>query len=133
MNMLNSLMMIISASNKSDYTGINIFRDILVIIMVLLAIAEVVIILMQKGTNDNIGVIGGETDTYMGRNKGQNRERKLKLATSIIGGIIVVLAIIYFVLLLVWYCKNLYSGCTVVVSAVFLFYRYCLLQANMIK
>ena len=96
MNMLNSLQMMISA--VGDYTGINIFRDILVILMVLLAIA---LVLMQKGTNDNIGVIGGETDTYMGRNKGQNRERKLKLATAIIGGIIVVLAIIYFVLLLV--------------------------------
>lgn len=99
MNMLNSLMMLISATG--DYTGLNIFRDILVIIMVLLAIALIVIILMQKGTNDNIGVIGGETDTYMGRNKGQNREKKLKLATAIIGGIIVVLAIIYFVVILV--------------------------------
>ncbi len=99
MNMLNSLMMLIGATG--DYTGLNIFRDILVIIMVLLAIALIVIILMQKGTNDNIGVIGGETDTYMGRNKGQNREKKLKLVTAILGGIIVVLAIIYFVVILV--------------------------------
>ena len=99
MNMLNSVMMLLSAVD--DYTGIIIFKDILVVLMVLLAIAIIVIILMQKGTNDNIGVIGGETDTYMGRNKGQNKERKLKLATAIIGGIIVVLAIIYFVLLLV--------------------------------
>ena len=105
MNMLNSLQMMISA--VGDYTGINIFRDILVILIVLLAIALVLIIRMQKGTNDNIGVIGGETDTYMGRNKGQNRERKLKLATAIIGGIIVVLAIIYFVLLLVWFWEKL--------------------------
>ena len=99
MNMLNSLMMLIGATG--DYTGLNIFRDILVIIMVLLAIALIVIILMQKGTNDNIGVIGGETDTYMGRNKGQNREKKLELVTAILGGIIVVLAIIYFVVILV--------------------------------
>ncbi len=94
MNMLNSVMMLLSAVD--DYTGIIIFKDILVVLMVLLAIAIIVIILMQKGTNDNIGVIGG--DTYMGKNKGQNKEKKLKLATSIIGGIIVVLAIIYFVL-----------------------------------
>ncbi len=96
MNMLNSVMMLLSAVD--DYTGIIIFKDILVVLMVLLAIAIIVIILMQKGTNDNIGVIGGGTDTYMGKNKGQNKEKKLKLATSIIGGIIVVLAIIYFVL-----------------------------------
>lgn len=100
MNMLNSALMMLTAAT-GDYRGINIFRDILVIFMVILAIAIIVLILMQKGTNDNIGVIGGETDTYMGRNKGQNREKKLKLATSIIGGIIVVLAIIYFVLAVV--------------------------------
>ena len=79
MNMLNSVMMLLSAVD--DYTGIIIFKDILVVLMVLLAIAIIVIILMQKGTNDNIGVIGGETDTYMGKNKGQNKEKKLKLAT----------------------------------------------------
>ncbi len=100
MNMLNSLMYIVSAVGK-DYTGIHIFRDILVVFMVLLAIAIIVLILMQKGTNDNIGVIGGETDTYMGKNKGQNREKKLKLATAIIGAIIVVMAIIYFILAVV--------------------------------
>lgn len=98
--MLNSLMYIVSAVGK-DYTGIHIFRDILVVFMVLLAIAIIVLILMQKGTNDNIGVIGGETDTYMGKNKGQNREKKLKLATAIIGAIIVVMAIIYFILAVV--------------------------------
>lgn len=120
MNMLNSVMMLLSAVD--DYTGIIIFKDILVVLMVLLAIAIIVIILMQKGTNDNIGVIGGETDTYMGKNKGQNKEKKLKLATSIIGGIIVVLAIIYFVLGVIWF-KNIYAAVTVVVSAVFSFYR----------
>ncbi len=118
MNMLNSVMMLLSAVD--DYTGIIIFKDILVVLMVLLAIAIIVIILMQKGTNDNIGVIGGETDTYMGKNKGQNKEKKLKLATSIIGGIIVVLAIIYFVLGVIW-LKNIYAAVTVVVSAVFSF------------
>ena len=42
MNMLNSLQMMISA--VGDYTGINIFRDILVILMVLLAIARQILI-----------------------------------------------------------------------------------------
>ena len=50
MNMLNSLMYIVSAAGK-DYTGIHIFRDILVVFMVLLAIAIIVLILMQKCTN----------------------------------------------------------------------------------
>lgn len=97
--MLNSFFMLMA--QVGDYTAINIIRDVLVVLMVLLALALIVIILMQKGTNDNIGVMGGETDTYMGKNKGPNKEKKLKLATAIIGAVIVVMAIIYFVLILV--------------------------------
>lgn len=101
MNMLNSLMIMIGAIN--DYTPINIIRDVLVVVMVLLAVAVIVLVMMQKGTNDNIGAISGETDTYMGKNKSQNKERSLKIATSVLGGIIVVLAITYFVLLVIWF------------------------------
>lgn len=99
MNLLNSAMTMLSA--VANYEGIIIFRGILVILMAILAIAIIVVVLMQKGTSDNIGVIGGDTDTYMGRNKGQNKEKKLKLATAILGGIIVVMAIVYFVLSIV--------------------------------
>ena len=81
-----------------DYTAIKIVKDVLVVFMVLLSIAVIVIVLMQKGTNDNIGAIGGESETYMGKNKGQNKERMLKILTSFLGGLIVVLSIIYFVL-----------------------------------
>ncbi len=70
MNMLNSVMMLLSAVD--DYTGIIIFKDILVVLMVLLAIAIIVIILMQKGTNDNIGVIGG----YLYGKKQRSKQRE---------------------------------------------------------
>lgn len=98
MNMLNSFLTLL---NVIDYGPVHTAVGVLVLIMAMLSIAVIVIILMQKGTNDNIGVIGGETDTYMGKNKGQNKERKLKIATCILGGVIVVLAIISFILILV--------------------------------
>lgn len=96
MEMLNS--MLISAIN--DYGPIRIVQSVLVILMAVLAVAIIVIVLMQKGTSDNIGAIGGgETDSYMGKNKGQNKERALKIATAVIGGVMVVVAIVYFVLM----------------------------------
>lgn len=104
MNLLNTAMMMLSAV---DYEGINIFKGILLIFMVIVAIATIVVVLMQKGTSDNIGVIGGETDTYMGRNKGQNKEKKLKLATAILGGIFVVMAFIYFILSIIWFVVHI--------------------------
>lgn len=98
MEMLNALMLMAAVG---DYTPINIIQNILVILMVLLSIAVIVVVLMQKGTSDNIGVIGGETDSYMGKNKGPNKERTLKIVTAILGAIIVVLAIVYFVLAII--------------------------------
>ena len=95
MSMINSF---ITMLGVVDYTTIGIIKDVLVVFMVLLSIAVIVIVLMQKGTNDNIGTIGGESETYMGKNKGQNKERTLKIVTSILGGLIVVMSIIYFVL-----------------------------------
>lgn len=71
----------------------------LAIVSVLVGIALVVVILMQSGTNDNIGVInGGESDTYANKNKGKTREGLLRRLTIIFGVAMVVLSIIYFVI-----------------------------------
>lgn len=97
MEMLNSML-----SAITNYGPIHIVQGILVILMAVLAIAVIVLVLMQKGTSDNIGAIGGgETDSYMGKNKGQNKERALKIATAVISGVMVILAIVYFVLIVV--------------------------------
>ena len=95
MSLFNSFIFMLGAI---DYTGIKIAKDILVIFMTLLAIAIIVVVLMQKGTNDNIGAMGGDSETYMGKNKGQDRERSLKIATAVLGGLIVALSLIYFIL-----------------------------------
>ncbi len=95
MSLFNSLIVMLGAL---DYTGIALAKNILVIFMTLLAIAVIVVVLMQKGTSGNIGAIGGESETYMGKNKGHDKERTLKIATAVLGGLIVILSIIYFVL-----------------------------------
>ena len=100
MSMINSFIGMIGA--VGDYTTINIIRDVLVVLMVVLSLAVIVIILMQKGTSDSLGAMNGtsqdSSETYMGKNKGHNKERKLKIITSIAGGLIVLLSILYFVL-----------------------------------
>lgn len=85
-------------SAVADYTAIHIIQNILIILMVLLSIAVIVVVLMQKGTSDNIGAIAGESETYMGKNKGQDKERTLKIVTCVLGGLIMVMSIVYFVL-----------------------------------
>ena len=46
-----------------------------IILMVLASIAMIVVVLMQKGTNDNVGVITGASDTYYGRNKEKGKKK----------------------------------------------------------
>ena len=65
-------------------------------------VAAIVCILMQKGTNDNIGSLGGserETDTYAGKNKGRNRDSILKKLTIVFLVLLMVISIVYFIVL----------------------------------
>lgn len=68
------------------------------ILMTLAAIAIIVVIMMQKGTNDNVGVISGASDTYYGKNKERNKEGVLKKVTFALFAFIIVCAIICFVI-----------------------------------
>ncbi len=66
------------------------------ILMVIAAIAIIVVIMMQKGTNDNVGVISGSSETYYGKNKERNKEGILKKITLGLFIFIMVCAIICF-------------------------------------
>ena len=68
------------------------------VMMVVAGIALIVLVLMQKGTNDNVGVISGASDTYYGRNKEKGREGLLKKITFVLFAFIIVCSIICFVI-----------------------------------
>ena len=51
------------------------------IIMTIASVAIIVVIMMQKGTNDNVGVISGASDTFYGKNKEKTKEGILKKIT----------------------------------------------------
>ena len=67
------------------------------IMMLVAGIALIVVVMMQKGTNDNVGVITGASDTYYGRNKEKGKESVLKRVTFALFAFILVCSIICFV------------------------------------
>lgn len=67
------------------------------ILMAIAAVALTVVVLMQKGTNDNVGVITGATDSYYGKNKEKSKEGVLKKITLGLFIFIMICAIIAFV------------------------------------
>lgn len=80
------------------YSVREVLEPTLLIAMVVLGIATIVVVLMQKGTSDNIGTISGESETYLGKNKSQDKEKMLKLITLILGALLVIVSILFFLI-----------------------------------
>ncbi len=76
-------------------------ENVLIAFMILMLVASIgmiVVVMMQKGTNDNVGVISGASDTYYGRNKEKGKEGVLKKVTFGLFAFILVCSIICFVI-----------------------------------
>lgn len=73
-------------------------RPVLMVLMLLIGIVTIVVIMMQKPQNDNIGVIGGqEMDSYSRQNKARSKESILKKLTITGAVLMAVLAIFFFI------------------------------------
>lgn len=71
-----------------------ILRTILTILFVIDCIALTVVVLMQEGKSQGLGAIAGATDTYWGKNKGRSMEGGLVKATTVMGVLFFVLAVV---------------------------------------
>ena len=71
-----------------------ILRTILTILFVIDCIALTVVVLMQEGKSQGLGAIAGAADTYWGKNKGGSMEGGLVKATTVMGVLFFVLAVV---------------------------------------
>ena len=71
-----------------------VLRTILTVIFVIICIALTVLVLMQEGKSQGLGSISGMADTYWGKNKGRTMEGGLVKATSVMGVLFFVLAVV---------------------------------------
>ena len=71
-----------------------ILRTILTILFVIDCIALTVVFLMQEGKSQGLGAIAGAADTYWGKNKGRSMEGGLVKATTVMGVLFFVLAVV---------------------------------------
>ncbi len=63
-------------------------------IFIIISIALTVIILMQESKSAGLGAIAGAADTYWGKNKGRSMEGGLVKATTVMGVLFFVLAVV---------------------------------------
>jgi preprotein translocase subunit SecG len=101
--MLNALFVLSGIPNTTNMTYETqvAVKIALLIAMACFSIAMIVIVMMQRGTNENLGVITGVTDTYYGKHKAKTNEGRLKKITFALFSLIIVTSIIYFVITLV--------------------------------
>ena len=71
-----------------------ILRTILTILFVIDCIALTVVVLMQEGKSQGLGAIAGAAETYWGKNKGRSMEGGLVKATTVMGILFFVLAVV---------------------------------------
>jgi len=73
---------------------VDILKIVLMIIFAIDCIALTVIVLMQEGKSAGLGAIAGAADTYWGKNKGRSMEGGLVKATTVMGVLFFVLAVV---------------------------------------
>ena len=71
-----------------------ILRTILTILFVIDCIALTVVVLMQEGKSQGLGAIAGAADTYWGKIIGRSLEGGLVKATTVMGVLFFVLAVV---------------------------------------
>ena len=69
-------------------------KIVLTALFIIVCIALVVLVLMQEGKSEGLGVISGAAETYWGKNKGRSMEGQLVKITKILAVSFFVLAII---------------------------------------
>ena len=89
MNMLNMLM--------ANFWTIwhDYIKIIMLVIMAICALFIVLVVLFQPGNSSGVGALGGQTETFLGKNKSKTFEHRMKKLTIIAGVIFAVLCVVF--------------------------------------
>ena len=72
--------------------------NVMIILMTVISIAIIVVVMMQEGETGGVSAIsGGSSDTFYGKNKGRSKEQILKRVTLILGAVMLVISVVFFV------------------------------------
>ena len=71
-----------------------VIRTIATVLYILIAIARVIVILLQEGKSAGLGAISGAAETYWGKNKGRSMEGGLHRSTQVLGVLFIVISLV---------------------------------------
>lgn len=79
-----------------------ILRIVIISLMAAIAIALVIVVMFQPSSSSGMGALTGQRDTFYSKDKSKSLEAVMKRITAILGIIEGVLAIFFFVTLLIY-------------------------------
>lgn len=100
--MLNLTNLLSTEKLTSFYGAYKTISIILIILMAITALVAVVLVLMQPSNSSGIDALGGSSETFFGKNKGKSIEAKMKKWTWICLAVLVVLAVVFYLLPLIF-------------------------------
>lgn len=97
---------IVSFLNEKSNTGVAdwvvksfpVIKIVIMSVLALLAIAMIVLVVMQKSNTNGAGAITGQSDTFYNRNKGATLQGKIKIATIVCASLILVLCLTFLIM-----------------------------------
>lgn len=95
MNMMNMLMASGGFWNVWPWLKI-----VALVIMAICALFIILVVLFQPGNSTGVGALGGQTETFLGKNKSKTFEHKMKKLTVISGVVFGVLCIAFAIVAL---------------------------------
>ncbi|MCH5161057.1 MAG: preprotein translocase subunit SecG [Clostridiales bacterium] len=80
-----------------------IIRIVIITLMVAIGLALIVVIMFQPSSSSGMGALTGQRDTFYSKDKSKSLESVMKRLTAILGIVEGVLAILFFVTLIIYH------------------------------
>lgn len=90
MNMINMLM-----ASGGFWNVWPVIKIIALVVMVLCALFIILVVLFQPGNSSGVSALGGQTETFLGKNKSKTFEHKMKKLTVVSGIVFGILCVAF--------------------------------------
>lgn len=92
---MDKLNMIMAASVGGIWNAWPIIKIVLLVIMTLCALFVILVVMFQPGNSSGVSALGGQSETFLTKNKSKTFEHKMKVLTVISAIIFAVLCLIF--------------------------------------
>jgi preprotein translocase subunit SecG len=95
---MDKLNMIMAASVGGFWDAWPIIKIVLLVIMTLCALFVILVVMFQPGNSSGVSALGGQSETFLTKNKSKTFEHRMRKITVISGIIFAVLAIAFAII-----------------------------------